>query len=70
MMTQYALGKQADHLMTLFASAEIEINGQRKTMNLTKTREGNKVRFSIEVPSTLPAGLSKTAAAKSCGTTW
>jgi hypothetical protein len=51
MMTKYALGKQADHLMTLFAFAEIEINGQRKTMNLTKTREGNKVRFSIEVPA-------------------
>lgn len=50
-MTQYALGKQADSLETLFASAEIEINGQRKTMNLTKTREGNKIKFSIEVPA-------------------
>ncbi len=50
-MTQYALGKQADQLMTLFASAAIEINGQIKPMNLTKTREGNQVRFSIEVPA-------------------
>lgn len=51
MMTQYALGKQADHLTSLFASAAVEINGQVKTMNLTKAREGNKVRFSILVPA-------------------
>ena len=50
-MTSYALQKQADSLQALFVTAEIEINGITKTMNLTDTREGNKVRFFIEVPA-------------------
>ncbi|QOS97540.1 hypothetical protein JNUCC42_13150 [Brevibacterium sp. JNUCC-42] len=51
MITPYSLEEQAKHLQTLFATAEIEINGMMKPMPLTSVLEGKKVRFFIDVPA-------------------
>jgi hypothetical protein len=70
MMTQFALEEQAKHLQSLFASAEIEINGQTKPMTLTSVLEGSRVRFFIDVPAsevgTITRRIIKSASGQVC----
>ncbi|MED1954894.1 hypothetical protein [Brevibacillus centrosporus] len=51
MMTQFVLEEQAKQLLSLFSTAEIEINGVPKQMTLTCLREGSKVRVFIDIPA-------------------
>lgn len=51
MMSQFAIEEQAKHLQSLFSAAEIEINGVIKPVNLSSIRDGNKVRFFIDIPA-------------------
>ncbi|MBM7592244.1 hypothetical protein [Brevibacillus fulvus] len=51
MLTDYALERQTNALDTLFTSAEIEINGMTKTMELLKIRNSaSMITFLIRVP--------------------
>lgn len=51
MMSSFAVGKYADLTEALFNSAEIEISGTVKPMELKQIRVGNKVRVFIKVPA-------------------
>ncbi|UFJ40094.1 hypothetical protein LOK74_18960 [Brevibacillus humidisoli] len=50
-MTEYALGRHADLLASLFVSAEVKIDGVIKPMTLTKVQDGAQVRVFINIPA-------------------
>jgi len=70
MMSTFAINEQAQHLQSLFSKAEIEINGTIKPVALTSLLDGNKVRFSIDVPAsevgTITRRIIKSASNQVC----
>ncbi|MGF9909496.1 hypothetical protein [Brevibacillus porteri] len=60
MLTEHALTRQTNSLESMFFSAEVELNGTLRPVELIKTRQSsNKVTFLIRLPASETGMVTK-----------